>query len=141
MLTIHDLTPISLCLATQDLLDVKRFQLSFCDNLVLRLKDEKLSESLVRIKRDLNSFLTEKNFFEGYKVVIISNLDKIIGLVSSRYIKVDIKLASEVIESAREIMEKVLKAKNFQEISDLEASFKSKITLPVYHLFSESVKS
>ncbi len=141
MLTIHDLTPISLCLATQELLDAKKFQLSFCDNLVLRLKDERLSESLVRIKRDLNSFLTEKKFFDGYKAVIISNLDKIIGFVSSRYLKVDIKLANEVIESAKEIMEKVLKAKSFQEISALESSFKSKVTLPVYHLFSESVKS
>ncbi|MFH7882630.1 MAG: hypothetical protein QW140_02850 [Candidatus Aenigmatarchaeota archaeon] len=141
MLTMHDLIPISLCLTTQELLDTKKFQLGFCDNLILRLKDEKLSESLMRIKRDLNSFLTEKNFFEGYKIVIISNLDKIIGLVSSRYMRVDIKLASEVVESAKEIMEKVLKAKNFQEISTLEATFKSKITLPVYHLFSESVKS
>ena len=141
MLTMHDLTPISLCLVTQDLLDSKKFQLSFCDNLVLRLKDEKLSESLIRIKRDLNSFLTEKNFFEGYKAVIISNLDKIIGLVSSRYTKVDFKLASEVVESAKEIMEKVLKAKNFQEISALESTFKSKVTLPVYHLFLESIKS
>lgn len=141
MLTMHDLTPISLCLATQELLDTKKFQLGFCDNLVLRLKDEKLSEGLVKIKRDLSSFLTEKKFFEGYKAVIISNIDKIIGLVHSRYLKVDFKLASEVIESAKEIMEKVLKAQSFQEISGLEASFKSKITLPVYHLFSESIKS
>ncbi|RLI99145.1 MAG: hypothetical protein DRP00_00055 [Candidatus Aenigmatarchaeota archaeon] len=140
MLTIHDLTPISLCLATQELFDAKKFQSSFCDNLILRLKEEKLSENLMRIKRDLNSFLTEKKFFDGYKTVIISNLDKIIGLVSSRYMKVDLKLASEVIASAKDLIEKVMKASNFQEISQLEPTFKSKITLPVYELFSETLK-
>jgi len=136
----HDILPISLCLATQDLLDTKKFQSSFSDNLILRLKDEELSEDLLMIKRDLNSFLSEERFLDGYKAVIISYIDKIIGLVNSRYIKVDMKLASEVIESAREIIGKVIKAKNFQEISTLESVFKSKVTLPVYHLFLESIK-
>jgi len=140
MLTMHDILPISLCLATQDLLDTKKFQSSFSDNLILRLKDEELSEDLLMIKRDLNSFLSEERFLDGYKAVIISYIDKIIGLVNSRYIKVDMKLASEVIESAREIIGKVIKAKNFQEISTLESVFKSKVTLPVYHLFLESIK-
>ena len=140
MLTMHDILPISLCLATQDLLDTKKFQSSFSDNLILRLKDEELSEDLLMIKRDLNSFLSEERFLDGYKAVIISYIDKIIGLVNSRYIKVDMKLASEVIESAREIIGKVIKARNFQEISTLESVFKSKVTLPVYHLFLESIK-
>ncbi len=140
MLTMHDILPISLCLATQDLLDTKKFQSSFSDNLILRLKDEELSEDLLMIKRDLNSFLSEERFLDGYKAVIISYIDKIIGLVNSRYIKVDMKLASEVIESAREIIGKVIKAKNFQEISTLESVFKSKVTLPVYNLFLESIK-
>lgn len=140
MITMHDLLPISLCLATQELFDAKKFQSSFCDNLILRLKEEKLSESLMRMKRDLNSFLTEKKFLDGYKSVIISNLDKIIGLVSSRYIKVDIKLASEVIASAKDLIEKVMRASNFEEISQLEPIFKSKVVLPVYELFSESLK-
>lgn len=139
-LTLADVTPIGLCIATQDLFDAKRFQSNFCDNLILRARDQRLEPKLTSLKRDLNSIITEKKFLDGHKTAIINNIDKIIGLVSSRYLQVDIRLAESVISSGKELIEKIMFADNFEQIDRLESSFKTKITLPVYELFMGYMK-
>jgi hypothetical protein len=139
-ITLADITPVALCISTQDLFDAKRFQLNFCDNLLLRLKDEFLGPIVSKIKREINTKDFEKKFLEGYKIVIISNIDKIIGLVSSRYSKVDLKLAESVVAEGKDLIEKVSLANSFEEIAKLEPVFKSKITLPVYEMFLSYLK-
>ncbi|HKZ45263.1 MAG TPA: hypothetical protein VJ343_01005 [archaeon] len=139
-LTLADITPIGMCLATQDLFDAKRFQSNFCDNLLLRARDKKLEPSLNSLKRELSSIMTEKKFLDGHKTAIISNIDKIIGLVSSRYSQVDMRLAEGVVANGRDLIEKVMFADNFEQIARLEPSFKTKVTLPVYELFMAHMK-
>jgi hypothetical protein len=139
-ITINDIMPIGLCISTQELFDTKRFRQNFCDTLLLRFKDEKLEPKLKGLKRELNSIVTEDKFFEGHKAVIVNNIDKIISLVSSRYSKVDLRLAESVVKSGREIMERVLAAENFEKLAELESVFKSSITLPVYELFAKHTR-
>lgn len=139
-ITLADVTPIGLCISTQDLFDAKRFQLNFCDNLLLRARDQNMSPKLTALKRDLASVMTERKFLDGHKTAIISNIDKIMGLVSSRYTKVDLRLAESIISSGKELIEKVLVAESFERISKFESQFKTKITLPVYELFMGSMK-
>lgn len=138
-LTLHDITPIGLCIATQDLFDTKRFLSNFCDNLLLRAKDQDLGPKLLDMKRELNS-MSGRKFLEGHKTAIISNLDKIMGIVSSRYTRIDMRSAEDVIFNCKELMKKVLDASNFDDIAKLEPEFRSKVTLPVYQLFIDYMK-
>jgi hypothetical protein len=140
VLTLHDVTPIGLCMATQDLFDAKRFQSNFCDNLLLRARDAKLGLRLTNLKRELNSITTQKKFLDGHKTAIISNIDKILGLVSSRYTQTDLKLAERVIMDGKDLIDSVMFANSFEEIAALEPVFKSRVTLPVYELFTDSMK-
>jgi len=140
VLTLHDVTPIGLCIATQDLFDAKRFQSNFCDNLLLRAKDAKLGSGLTNLKRELNSVVTQKKFLDGHKTAIISNIDKILGLVSSRYAQTDLRATERIISEGKELISKVMFAGSFEEIAALEPVFKSRITLPVYELFVDSIK-
>jgi len=114
-LTLHDITPIGLCIATQDLFD--------------------LGPELTSLKRELNSMGMEREFLNGHKTAIISNIDKILGLVSSRYMKIDFRVAESVFSNGKELIKKVLACETFRDIGRLEPEFKSKITLPVYELF------
>lgn len=139
-ITLADITPVALCISTQELFDAKRFQLNFCDNLLLRARDEILEPTLTKIKREINTKGLEKKFLEGYKAVIISNIDKILGLVASRYAKIDLKLSQSVITEGKDLIEKVSSAESFEEIAKLEPIFKSKITLPVYEMFLSYLK-
>jgi len=143
VLTIGDVTPLALCVVTQELFDSRRFRSNFCDNTILRMKDKTLEPIIVRIKKDLNTSALEKKFLEGYKAVILSNLDKIIGVVSSRYSRVDLRLTEVVVivTNTRKLMDKVILANSFEEIAKLEPIFKSKITLPVYKMFIEYLKA
>jgi len=140
-LTLNDLMPISLCLSTQELLDAKRFKNDFCDFLLLRLKDLKFSTKLIEIKRQLNYSTMEKKFLDGHKTAIIGNIDKIISLITSKYANMDARRVERIVESAENIIQKVLDAETFDNISVLEPEFKSNITLPVYDLFSAYSKS
>jgi hypothetical protein len=139
-LTLADVTPIGLCVATQELFDARRFQSNFCDNLLLRVRDPKLEPMLTSLKRELNSAGVQGKFLDGHKTAILNNIDKIIGLVSSRYYQVDLKLAESVVANARVLIEKVYFADNFDQIARLEPVFKTKVTLPVYELFMRFVK-
>lgn len=134
-LTLNDVTPLGLCLATQDLFDAKRFQTNFCDNILMRSKDEKLQDKIVKVKRELNSFMTEKKFIEGHKTAIINNIDKIISLVSSRYSQIDLRQTENVVLHAKDMIEKVLEVNTFEQLANLQNDFKSHVTLPMYDLF------
>lgn len=137
--SINDLFPIGLCIATQELLDAKRFKNSFCDFFIFKYKDE-IADKVVEVKRKLNSSSLEKDFLEGHKAVILSNIDKIISYVIARYSNLDVKIVEKVVEEARVIMKKVLEANSFDKLAELEPEFKSKITLQVYKLFTTSVR-
>ena len=135
----HDTKPIGLFVATQELFDTKRYLLNFCDGLLLRGNDLALKTKLTAVKRELNAYRTQQKFLEGHKTVIVSNIDKIIGLVD-RYSTANPNEVEEVKRSGREIMQKVLNMGTFDEILKLEDQFKSKITLPVYQLFINDLK-
>lgn len=139
-LTLSDITPIGLCIATQELFDAKRFQANFCDHTILRTRDPKLEPKLTKLKRELNSMMTEKKFLEGHKTAIISNIDKIISLVYSRYAQIDYITVENIVLNARELIDKILFLNSFDEIAKLESVFKSKVTLPVYSLFIAYMK-
>lgn len=140
VLTLSEITPIGLCIATQDLFDAKRFQANFCDNLLLRLRDAKIGPKLTVLKRELNSTMTEGKFLDGHKAAIISNIDKILGLVSSRYAQNNFKSVEKVTEDGKELINKTMFSNSFEKIAALEPVFKTKITLPVYELFADSMK-
>lgn len=140
MVTLADITPVSLCIATQELFDAKRFAANFGDNLILRARDKELEPFLLQLKRELSISTTQKKFLDGHKTAIISNIDKILGLVSSRYSNINYKSVETIVKNGKEIIRKVLLAGDFDQIAKLEPDFKSKITLPVYGLFVESMK-
>jgi len=140
-LTLNDIKPIGLCITTQDLFDTKRFLYNYCDGLILRGKDADMVNDLTTFKRDLNSFRTQLKFLNGYKAIITSNIDKILGVATSRYSKIEPRMVEELVTNAKQIIKKTLKANNFEEILAMENEFKSKITLPVYELFIKSFKT
>jgi hypothetical protein len=140
VLTLSEITPIGLCIATQDLFDAKRFQANFCDNLLLRVKNSMLGPKLTMLKRELNSTMTQGKFLDGHKTAIISNIDKILGMVSSRYSQSDMKAAGKIIEDGQELISKIISSNSFEDIAALEPVFKTKITFPVYELFVSSMK-
>ncbi|MBI2005148.1 MAG: hypothetical protein HYS80_00085 [Candidatus Aenigmarchaeota archaeon] len=139
-LTMQEVIPIGLCIATQDLMDAKRFQQNFADNLVLRIRDRTLEPKLTPIKRELNSSTYQKKYVEGHKTVIISNIDKIISIVTARYTELDLNLVDSIVYNGKLIIQKVLNADSFEKIAELDSVFKSKITLPVYDLFIRHMK-
>jgi len=138
--TLHDIKPIGLCITTQDLFDTKKFLHSFCDSFILRGKDVQLRNELTTVKREMNAFRTQTKFFDGYKAIITSNIEKILCLVSSRYEKVEPKGVERILMDGKDLIKRILKTKSFEEILGLEAEFKSKITLPTYELFLRVLK-
>jgi len=139
-LTLSEITPIGLCISTQELLDAKRFQANFCDNLLLRRKLSKIGPKLTMLKRELNSTMTQGKFLDGHKTAIISNIDKILGIVTSRYYQSNLKAVDKINEDGQELIDKIIFSNSFEEIAALEPVFKTKITFPVYELFVNSMK-
>jgi len=138
-LTLHDIKPIGLCVTTEELFDTKRFIHNYCDGLILRGKDLQLCNDLTMLKRQLNAFNTQRKFFDGYKAIITSNIDKIIGLVSSRY-GYEPQDVEKIRMNAKDMIKKVIRAESFEEILGLENEFKTKVTLPTYELFIRDLK-
>ena len=135
MITMQEIEPIAVCLATQQLFD-RRFRSNFGDNLLLRDRDIKLEPALVKIKREINSSMTEQRYLQGHKMNIINNIDKILAL-STRYTSIDLRAVEGIVTNGKEIIKKVLAAGSFDEIGNMEGMFKSQITLPIYGLFAE----
>jgi len=133
MITMQEIEPLGLCLATQQLMD-KRFRSNFGDTLILRDRDLNLEPNLLKIKRELNSSFTERKYLEGLKLAIVSNIDKILSLVG-RYVRTDITSTENIVIGGKEMIKKVLSVENFDQLGALEAEFKTRVTLPVYGLF------
>ena len=131
--TMTDMQPVSLSMVTQDLFDSRRFQKSFGDNLILRGKDKSVEDMLVAAKRELNASVAGKKFLDGYKIVIINNIDKILALVSTRYANIDHRSVEEIVMTGKDLMKRVMFADNFDQIASLEPTFRSKVHLPTYH--------
>jgi len=140
IITLAELTPLAFCIQTDDLFDFKMFQSSFGDHIVLRERNPELSEFIVQSKRELNSTMQQIKFLEGYKLVIVRNLDKIMSLVESRYSSVDKAAVDRILAACRQLIKKVLVAENFQKIQELEPTFKKEVLLRVYSLFSQTLK-
>lgn len=139
-LTMQEIIPLSMCISTQDLIDAKRFQQNFADNVVLRMRDRTLEPKLTPIKRELNSSIQQRKYLEGHKTAIISNVDKIMALVSARYSGIDLNLVDSIVYNCKMIIDKVLSAESFEKIAELDPTFRSKISLPVYDLFIRHLK-
>jgi hypothetical protein len=139
-LTMHDIKPIGLCVSTEELFDTRRFILNYCDGLILRGNDQNLASELTKIKREMNTFRTQNKFLEGYKAILTCNIDKILGLVASRYAKFEPDKVEKIIMDGKTLVKKIINTKGFEEIPVLEAEFKSKITLPIYELFITELK-
>jgi len=140
VLTMHDIKPIGLCVSTEELFDTRRFILNYCDGLIMRGNDDNLRSELTKVKREMNAFRTQNKFFEGYKAIITCNIDKILGLVASRYTKFEPDKVERIIMDGKTLVKKIINTKGFEEIPILEAEFKSKITLPIYELFISELK-
>jgi len=140
MITIADLTPVAFCIQTDDLFDFRTFKSAFADYIILMERDKELSSFLMPMKRKLNSPVERKNFLEGYKLIIIRNLDKIIALVKSRYQRIDLKTVEKITTEGKKLIREVILAEDFDAISKLEPRFKSKIMLPTYSLFNKLLK-
>ena len=139
-LTLHEALPLGMCLATQELLDVKKFLLNFCDGILLKSTDDSLKRRISQIKRDLNAFKVQDKFLDGYKAVLLNNMDRIINLTISRFSKLKPNEVEKIVKSVKEIMEKILNAQKFEDFLPLEAEFKKKVTLPLYELYIEVQK-
>jgi hypothetical protein len=140
IITLAELTPLAFCIQTDDLFDFKMFQSSFGDHIVLRERNPELSEFIVQSKRELNSTMQQIKFLEGYKLVIVRNLDKIMSLVESRYSSIDKAAVDRILTACRQLIKKVLVAENFQKIQELEPTFKKEVLLRVYSLFTQTLK-
>lgn len=136
-LTMSDMMPVGLCLATQELFDAKRYVQNFCDHSLLRARDSEIENAIWPMKKELGSSSFEKKYVEGHKAVIVSNIDKILSLVTARYANLNIRSIEALVKEGKSIMKKVLRAQSFQDILLLEPTFKSKMVLPVYELFLE----
>lgn len=138
--TLADIAPLAFCIQTDDLFDVKNFQSSFGDHLLLREREAEFEEFLMDMKRRINLSTTQREFLEGYKLVLVRNLDKIMSLVSSRYSTLDKKSVDLIVSALKQIIRKVLVAEDFQKIQELEPNFRRNVMLPVYSLFLKSIK-
>ena len=135
-----DVMPVGLCLATHELFDTKRYQQNFCDHCLLRSPDTETANVIWPIKKELGASQYQKKYLEGHKAAIISNIDKILSLTTARYANISIKSIEALVKDGKSILRKVAQATSFEDILFLEPAFKSKIVLPVYELFSESMK-
>lgn len=138
--TIADITPLAFCIQTDDLFDFKNFQSSFGDYLLLRERDQEFEEFLIGIKRRLSLGATQQEFLEGYKAVLIRNLDKIMSLVEGRYSSIDKKTVDTINTTIKQLIRKILVAEDFQKIQELETTFRRNVMLQVYSLFLKSIK-
>ncbi len=140
VLTLNDMKVVGLCVSTQELFDTKRFQMNYCDTLILRDDNVELKNKLRFVKRELNSFKGQEKFLNGYKVIIVNNIERIISLVASRYAKGNIVLSSKIVGEGKSMIGAILKAQTFDDIGQLEGEFKSRIMLPTYELFLRDLK-
>ncbi len=139
-ITLNDITPVGLCIATEELFDAKRFRANFCDNILLRTRDKNLEIQIMPIKKQLNALGYQGKFIMGHKTAIINNLDKILSMVTIRYGTKNLKTVDAIVNNGKELIKKVILADTFDQIASLQSLFKSQVSLPVYSLFIESMR-
>ena len=125
---------LSLCLIIQGLLDTKSSIYNFCDNIFLRLKDRDLQKELMNIKRDLSFKRGEEKYLEGFKVVLIHLLDRLIGILNSKLKKISYNKSIELLSSCKRFILEIKYASSFEKIRSLENDFKSEITIPIMEM-------
>src|SRR5438445_2672060 len=135
-LTLHDITPMGLCVATLELFDTRRFKAGFCDGVLM--KEDHFPE-LISLRRELNSTTSQNKFLDGHKTAIISNIDKILTM-TNRYQNIDFIVVENVLKAGNEIIKRVFYAGTFEKIAGIEADFKKEIVFPIYRLFVEQMK-
>ena len=136
-LTLHDITPIGLYVATLELLDTRRFQAGFCDSILMKEGDN--FPELISLRRELNSSSTQSKFLEGHKTAIISNIDKILTM-TNRYQSIDSIEVGKILKEGKEIIKRVFYAGTFEQIAGIENDFKREVVLPINRLFIELMK-
>lgn len=139
-LTLRDMKPIGLCTTTEELFDTRRFLMNFCDGLLMGDIDSSLKNRINFTKRDMNSFRTQGSFLPGYKTIIANNIDRIMRMVDSRFKKSNPSEVNKLLNDGKQMISLILNAQHFDDVAKLEADFKSKISLPVYHMFLGSMK-
>lgn len=139
-ITMSDMMPVSLCLATHELFDASRFRKNFCDYTLLRSRSSGMEDLIWPIKKELGASEYQRKYIEGHKAIIISNIDKILALATTRYAALNLRSMEALVNDGKILMKKVMQANEFSDITMLEPTFKSKILLPVYELFLESTK-
>lgn len=132
MITMQEMEPMAVCMVTQQMFD-RKFRSNFADNMLLRDRDSSLEPLLLRIKREMNSGMTEAKYLQGHKMNIVGNIDRIMAL-SLRFTSIDLRKVEELVKSGKDIMRKVINADSFEEIASMEGDFKSQIMLPMYEL-------
>ena len=135
-LTLHDITPMGLCVATLELFDTRTFKTGFCDGVLM--KEDHFPE-LISLRRELNSTTSQNKFLDGHKTAIISNIDKILTM-TNRYQNIDFIVVENVLKAGNEIIKRVFYAGTFEQIAGIEADFKKEIVFPIYRLFVEQMK-
>ena len=125
---------LSLCLTIQGLLDTKSSIYNFCDNIFLRLKDRDLQKEMMNIKRDLSFKRGEEKYLEGFKVVLIHLLDRLIGILNSKLKKISYNKSIELLSSCKRFILEIKYASSFEKIRSLENDFKSEITIPIMEM-------
>jgi len=138
MLTMQEVEPLALCMATQNLFD-RRFRSNFGDTILLKDRDPSLERDFLRIKREMSSSMTTGKFVNGHKMNILFNMDKILFLLP-RFKNVDMSKVDLISSNIKDLMKKVVEASSFDDISEMEAMFKSQVTLPVYELYVRKSK-
>ncbi len=139
-ITMNELSPIALCVATADMFDTRRYLLNFADNLTLRIRDRGLERELIPLKRELGTLSAQRKFIDGYKIVLINNIDRILAMVENRYLNINLKSVQGIIESGKILVSKILISESFESIENLSSTFRNKIMLPTHSLFVESMK-
>ena len=138
--TLADLNPLAFCIQVDDMLDFKNFQSTFGDHLILRERNKEFEEFFIDIKRRINLTSTQQEFLQGFKLVLIRNIDKIMSLVESRYSSIDKKTVDSIISICKDLIRKVLVAEDFQKIQELEPTFRRNVLLQVYSLFLKTIR-
>ena len=137
--TLADLIPLAFCIQVDDMLDFKNFQSSFGDHVLLRERSQELEEFILSLKRRINMTPTQREFLEGFKLVLIRNLDKIMSL-TERYSNIDKKTVDLIKDTCKDLIRKVLMAEDLQKIQELEPTFRRNVLLQVYSLLLKTLK-
>lgn len=138
IITLSEIKPLALALSTYELFEGKKIKLDFGSIILLKYKDPYTEKILNEYKKDLLLSSTSKKFVEGLKLVIIYNLDRIIGLAHSRFDRLNPARVKEIEMKAKNLIKRVNEEVfSINDLEKLKDDFKRDILLPIYQLFNE----